>query len=206
MSATSVKQDLVNLPNALTLLRIIVIPLEMWLLWRGDPVSCAMAAYLFAGAAVTDFADGYIARKWNLVSMTGKFLDPLADKLIVMASLVMLAEMGRLPAWIAVIIIAREISITGLRALASAEGIIIVAGAGGKLKTAFQLVGLIGLIIHYEYVTDWWIVADSINYHEVGLYLLSVSVVMSLWSGWGYFRGFLKGIEERASQSHADAP
>ncbi len=197
MSASTIKQDLLNVPNMLTSLRIVVIPVVMWLIHRGDPASCMWAAILFSLAAITDFIDGYIARKWNLVSMTGKFLDPLADKLIVMASLVMLTEVGRLPAWITVLIVAREISITGLRAMASTEGIIISARSGGKFKTAFQLIGLIGLIIHFEYPTDWFIGATSISYHTVGIYLLIISVFFSLWSAADYFIGFLKAIGDR---------
>lgn len=194
--ASTIKQDIVNIPNTLTMIRIVFIPVVMWLIWLGDPFSCMLAAIVFTLAAVTDFFDGYIARKRNLVSMTGKFLDPLADKLIVMATLVMLAAENRLAAWIVVVIVAREISITGLRALAATEGIIISSRSGGKFKTAFQLVGLIGLIIHYEYVTDWWVASASINYHLVGFWLLMVSVVFSLYSAWEYFLGFLKGIGE----------
>jgi CDP-diacylglycerol--glycerol-3-phosphate 3-phosphatidyltransferase len=194
--ASTVKQDIFNVPNSLTMLRIFMIPVVMWLIWRGDPKSCMLAAIFFTLAAITDFFDGYIARKRNLVSMTGKFLDPLADKLIVMATLVMLAAEGRLAAWIVVIIVAREISITGLRALAATEGILINSRSGGKFKTAFQLVGLIGLIIHYEYVTDWWLASSPIDYHVVGFWLLMVSVFFSLYSGWEYFLGFLKGIGE----------
>ncbi len=194
--ASTIRQDIVNIPNSLTMIRIIIIPVVMWLIHQGDPKSCMIAALAFTGAAITDFFDGYIARKRNLVSMTGKFLDPLADKLIVMATLVMLSAVGRLEAWIVVVIVAREISITGLRALASTEGILIASESGGKFKTAFQLIGLIGLIVHYDYVTDWWLWQSHINYQRLGLWVLLISVIFSLTSAWTYFLGFLKGIGE----------
>ena len=110
----TLREDALNLPNLLTFARIVVIPLVLVLLDRGGPRDCYWAALLFAGAAITDFLDGYLARKRNLVSVLGKFLDPLADKLIVMATLVWLVPMGRIEPWVVVLLLARELSITGL--------------------------------------------------------------------------------------------
>ena len=196
MSASSIKRDILNLPNVLTMLRIVVIPVVMYLLYLADPISCVYASLLFTFAAITDFLDGYIARKRGLVSLTGKFLDPLADKLIVMATLVMLVYLGRLETWIVVLVLARETSITSLRAIAATEGIVISARSGGKYKTAFQLIGILGMILHYEYTVDWWVVEWPIRFNQIGWWIFLVSVFFSLLSGAQYFLGFLKGIEK----------
>ena len=144
-------QDARNLPNLLTFIRILMIPLVLVLLDRGSPVACFWAAVVYALAAITDMVDGWLARRSGLVSVLGKFLDPLADKLIVAAVLVWLVGMGRMPAWAVVLLLSREITITALRAIASSEGLVIAAGAGGKFKTALQFIGLICLILGYPY-------------------------------------------------------
>lgn len=199
MSASTIRQDIVNVPNLLTLFRIALIPVVCGLIYDGSPKSCLLAFMFFAIASVTDWLDGYIARKRNLVSLTGKFLDPLADKLLVMAVLVFLVALGRVEQWLVVIIIAREISITSLRALAASEGMVIAAGEGGKLKTAFQMVGLIGLVVHYTYELDYGFTTIQLNFHRVGFWLLLISVVFSLTSGGEYVQGFMKAIERRSS-------
>jgi CDP-diacylglycerol---glycerol-3-phosphate 3-phosphatidyltransferase len=194
---STIKQDLLNLPNMLTLFRIMVIPITcMWLL-EADPLSCLGASLLFGAAAVTDFVDGRIARARNLVTLTGKFLDPLADKLIVMAVLVVMVELQWIPAWLVVLVLTREIAITALRSIASNEGIVIAAGTTGKYKTAFQLTGLYGLMIHYEYPVDFLLFESTVNFHVVGAVLFGVSVLFSLWSGLEYLVGFYRGIEAR---------
>lgn len=197
MSASTIRQDIVNIPNLLTLFRIALIPVVCLLIYDGSPKSCILAFSFFAVASVTDWLDGYIARKRGLVSLTGKFLDPLADKLLVMAVLIMLVQMGRVAEWLVIVIIAREISVTALRALAASEGMVIAAGQGGKFKTAFQMVGLIGLIVHYTYRLDYLFVEIPFNFHRVGFWLLAISVLFSLSSGWEYFRGFLDAIGKR---------
>ena len=199
MSASTIRQDIVNVPNLLTLFRIVLIPVVCGLIYDGSPKSCLLAFLFFAIASVTDWLDGYIARKRNLVSLTGKFLDPLADKLLVMAVLVFLVALGRVDQWLVVIIIAREISITSLRALAASEGMVIAAGEGGKLKTAFQMVGVIGLVVHYTYELDYGFTTIMFNFHRVGFWLLLISVVFSLTSGGEYVQGFMKAIEKRSS-------
>jgi CDP-diacylglycerol--glycerol-3-phosphate 3-phosphatidyltransferase len=147
----SLRQDAVNIPNLLTALRIVVIPGVLVLLDRGGPRDCYWAAILYAAAAITDFLDGWLARRMNLVSVLGKFLDPLADKLIVMATLVWMVNMGRIETWVVVLLLTRELGITGLRSIASTEGMVISAGDSGKAKTALQMVGILCLIVGYPY-------------------------------------------------------
>lgn len=197
MSASSIRKDIVNIPNLLTLFRIALIPVVCWLIYDGTPLSCLIAFFVFWVASVTDWLDGYIARKQNLVSVTGKFLDPLADKLLVMASLIMLVGLGRVAGWLVILLLAREISITSLRALASSEGMVIAAGEGGKLKTALQMVGLIGLLIHFTYTVDYGFVVVKINFHILGFWLLVVSMFFSIGSAVDYFRGFASALETK---------
>src|SRR4029077_5185790 len=109
------------------------------------------ACMVFTAAAITDVLDGYLARKLNVVSVLGKFLDPLADKLIVMAALVWLVPMGRIPSWVVVLLLARELSVTGLRSVAASEGVVIAAGNEGKTKTALQMIGIVALVLGYPY-------------------------------------------------------
>ena len=191
------KLAFLNLPNSLTLFRIFAIPLICYWLAQGDPLSCIGAAILFGVAAVTDFFDGYLARSRGLVTLTGKFLDPLADKLIVMGALVVLVQLQWFPAWLVILVLAREIGITGLRGIASNEGIVIDAGTTGKYKTAFQLTGLFSLLVHYRYTVDFWLFESPVNFHSVGFWLFAISVFFSLWSAFGYAQGFVRALDER---------
>lgn len=204
MSASTIKQDIWNLPNLLTIARIVAIPFVVVLLERQTPASCFYASLLFGLASATDFFDGYLARKMGLVSLTGKFLDPLADKLMVMAALVQLTAMGWIGAWLPVLLLARELSVQGLRQIASGEGMIIAAGQGGKWKTAFQLIGLIGLLAHYTYPIDFGFVVSDINFHRVGWWFLVASLALSLYSAGEYFWSFLKAIESDAAGGTQD--
>ena len=137
-----------NLPNKLTILRVLMIPFFV-LFMLMDITGAAdkwIAVALFVVASFTDFLDGYIARKYNLVSNFGKFMDPLADKLLVSAAMICLVEMGRLPAWIVIVIISREFIISGFRLIASDNGVVIAASYWGKFKTVFQMAMIIVLI------------------------------------------------------------
>lgn len=203
MSVSTLREDLYNLPNLLTFFRIVLVPVVCVFIYFGDPLSSFISVVLFALASVTDWFDGYLARKRNLVSMTGKFLDPLADKLLVMAVLVMLVPLGRISATIVIIIVARELTVMGLRSVAAAEGIIIAAGQGGKFKTAFQMTGLMGLMIHYVYTVDFLFVQTRLNFHTIGLWLIIISVYFSLQSAYQYFAGFLEGVERAREQERA---
>ena len=137
-----------NLPNKLTILRVLMIPFfVVFMLWNVlGGVDKWIALALFVAASVTDFLDGYIARKYNLVSNFGKFMDPLADKLLVGAAMICLVEMGRLPAWVVILIISREFIISGFRLIASDNGVVIAASYWGKFKTVFQMAMIIVLI------------------------------------------------------------
>jgi len=173
-----------NLPNALTIGRIMAIPLIVLLLFYPGKVVSFIASVIFLFAAITDGLDGYIARRQNVVTTLGKFLDPLADKLLVITSLIMLIHLGRVPAWIVAIIAGREMAVTGLRAIAINEGIIIAASQLGKYKTLLQVIATTTLICHYSYY--------SIDFHNVGIIFLWAALVLTMWSGLEYFRGFFR--------------
>ena len=140
-----------NLPNKLTILRVLMIPFfVLFMLW--DITGAAdkwIAAAIFIVASLTDMLDGKIARKYNLVTNFGKFMDPLADKLLVSAAMICLVEMGRLPAWMVIVIISREFIISGFRLIASDNGVVIAASYWGKFKTVFQMAMIIVLIFNF---------------------------------------------------------
>lgn len=194
----SLKEDALNLPNMLTMGRVAVIPLVLWLLGRGTPKDCAWAAIVYSLAAITDLLDGYLARKMNVVSVLGKFLDPLADKLLVMASLVYMVPMGRIPEWAVVLLLAREISVTGLRSIASSEGVVIAAGDDGKSKTALQMVGILCLLLGYPYHLELGpIDLGMVDLVYAGRALIYVSLIFSIMSAVSYFRLFSAAVEKK---------
>jgi CDP-diacylglycerol---glycerol-3-phosphate 3-phosphatidyltransferase len=182
MTNHSRQNVLFNLPNSLTLFRIVCIPLVVVCLGFEGQAASFLAALFFGAAFITDYLDGFFARKYGAVTVLGKFLDPLADKILVSVTLIMLVSMGRAPAWIVMFIVAREIAVTGLRSIVISEGIVIQASPLGKYKTGFQAASAIALCLHYEYL--------AIDFHLVGVTLLCVSLVLTLWSGWAYFRAF----------------
>jgi CDP-diacylglycerol--glycerol-3-phosphate 3-phosphatidyltransferase len=170
--------------NIITVSRMFLIPPVMAFLVTDAEWAGWTAMVIFVVAAIGDLVDGYLARLYGQVSVVGAFLDPLADKLMVMAVMVMLIPLGRIPAWLVVLLLARELVITGLRGIASAEGIFISASAGGKYKTAYQMTGLSILMVHYKYA--------GIDAHTVGLWLMYLSAAVSLGSGWNYCFAFWK--------------
>ncbi|APG26840.1 CDP-diacylglycerol--glycerol-3-phosphate 3-phosphatidyltransferase [Syntrophotalea acetylenivorans] len=185
-----------NLPNLLTLGRIACIPLLVSFLFFDGRGSSFGAALIFSLAAITDWLDGYLARKWQVVTVLGKFLDPLADKLIVMAALIMLIPLGRVPAWAVFVILAREIIITGLRSIAATEGIVIAASNLGKYKTILQMVAIIGLLLHYDY---YWFFGMRyewlhVSMHRIGLVYFYLALALTLWSGIDYLVKFFRVI------------
>jgi CDP-diacylglycerol--glycerol-3-phosphate 3-phosphatidyltransferase len=194
----TLKEDALNLPNLLTMARVVMIPLVLVLLDRGGPRDCFWAAITYAAAAITDLLDGWLARKRGLVSVLGKFLDPLADKLIVMATLIWLVKMGRIASWVVVLLLAREISVTALRSIAASEGVVIAAGESGKSKTALQMVGILMLIIGYPYHFDFFAfdlgVVDLVH---VGRAVIYVSLVFSLASAAEYVGIFASAVEAK---------
>ena len=190
-----------NVPNLLTFGRILIIPLFIYLAYQANPLASLLAGALFAIAAITDVVDGWLARRLGLVTVIGKFLDPLADKLIVLAAMVMLVRLGRFPAWVAILLLSREFVVTGLRQIAASEGMVIAAGQEGKWKTALQLVGIIALLVHYQHEVDLGVWRGPVNFNAVGQVLTYLSVVFSLWSAGVYFRGFLQMLGRRGDGS-----
>jgi CDP-diacylglycerol---glycerol-3-phosphate 3-phosphatidyltransferase len=169
-------------PNVLTFMRIALVPVLVYLLTFTGPIPSAIAAAVFFIATVTDFLDGYIARSYGSGSNLGKFLDPLADKLVVTAVLIMLAAMPRtphVPAWMVVVLVSRELMVTGLRAIVASRGRIMAAEELGKYKMALQSIALHGLLIHYTYF--------HVDFFGAGLFLLWMATVLTVWSGVDYF-------------------
>jgi CDP-diacylglycerol--glycerol-3-phosphate 3-phosphatidyltransferase len=190
------RTGLLNLPNLLTLARIAAIPGVVILLLYDTRTTSFIAAAVFGAAAITDWLDGWLARKWQVVTVLGKFLDPLADKLIVMAALVMLIPHGRVPAWAVFLILAREMVVTGLRSIASSEGIVISASDLGKYKTIFQMTAIPGLLLHYDY---YWLFGlrwelFHVDMYNFGIFYFYVAFFMTLWSGGDYLFKFFKVI------------
>lgn len=183
-----------NLPNMLTIGRILIIPVFVWLTYDADPLSSLLAGLLFTLAAVTDVVDGVLARRWNQITVVGKFLDPLADKLIVMAAFVMMVRLGRIAAWVVIVLLAREFIVSGLRTIAANEGMVIAAGQEGKWKTSLQLCGVISLCVHYQHTIDLIWASYPVDFNAVGKVLIYMSMVMSIWSMAVYFRAFVKTL------------
>ena len=169
-----------NLPNTLSITRLALIPAVVICLYFPGRLGSFLAAVLFAVAAFTDLLDGFLARRYQTVTHVGKFLDPLADKLLVSVNMIMLIPLGRIPAWIVILIIAREMAVTGLRGIAVVEGKVIEASRLGKYKTIFQLVSLVCLCLHYQYI--------GVDFHAVGTAFLWIALVLTLWSGFAYFK------------------
>lgn len=192
--------DVWNLPNLLTFGRIVMIPVCLYFLQKGDRRNCYFAALIFTLAAFTDLLDGWLARRMNIESVLGKLLDPLADKLIVMATLVWMVPMGRIPAWCTVLLLGREFSITGLRSIAASEGLVISAGQEGKTKTALQMIGIIGLLLGHDYPLSYaGIDLGMVDVQAVGRALIYVSLVFSLTSAAQYV-----GLLSQATLAHAE--
>jgi CDP-diacylglycerol--glycerol-3-phosphate 3-phosphatidyltransferase len=189
-------QDAVNLPNLLTFGRVVAIPFLVWLLDAPSPVRGYWASIVFTAAAITDMLDGYLARKLGVVSVLGKFLDPLADKLIVMAALVWMVPMGRIPAWVVVLLLAREISVTGLRSVAASEGVVISAGQEGKMKTALQMIGIVALVLGYPYHLSY-LGIDLVDMVHLGRLLIYLSLLFSFASAAQYVRLFAAAVEAK---------
>ncbi|MGB7685765.1 MAG: CDP-diacylglycerol--glycerol-3-phosphate 3-phosphatidyltransferase [Solirubrobacterales bacterium] len=182
-----------NLPNALTLLRILAVPVVVVALLGETPNGDALAAAVFALAAATDGLDGYFARSRGAVTTFGKLMDPLADKLLVTAALVSLVSLDRLEAWVAMVIIAREIAVTGLRAIAAERGIVISASWLGKVKTVLQIAAVIALIAANP--APAWV--DALVY---------LALAVTVLSGADYFFGLRRRIEEQQKERRGPRP
>jgi len=192
----NLRSGLLNLPNLLTLARVAAVPVLVVIMFWDSREASLWAAAVFTAAALTDFVDGWLARKWGVVTVLGKFLDPLADKLIVMAALIMLIPMGRVPAWAVFVILTREMIVTGLRSIASSEGIVIDASNLGKYKTIYQMVAIPGLLMHYDYYWLFGLEWDifHVNMHNAGIAVFYVALALTLWSGFDYLAKFFRVI------------
>jgi len=180
-----------NIPNQITVSRVIMIPIFVvfmlvdfgWgnvaILGATIPVEHLIGAIIFIVASITDFIDGYYARKYNLVTNMGKFLDPLADKLLVSAALIILVELGFAPAWVVVVIISREFAVTGLRLILAEGGEVAAAKQLGKIKMWTQIIAISALLLHNIFFEMF-----SIPFASIMLY---VAMFFTVWSGWDYF-------------------
>jgi CDP-diacylglycerol--glycerol-3-phosphate 3-phosphatidyltransferase len=181
-------QDSLNLPNLLTLTRILLIPVFVVLFVTPDPDRSLMAAIVFVVAAVTDMLDGYLARRSGQVTKLGKLLDPIADKLLVLSALILLVNVDRVSALVAILIIARELGVTGIRAIAASEGMIIAAETTGKYKMALQVVAIVMLIL------EGTSLAPLGNLHLAGSATLYLSLLLGYISGGQYVWSFWKQV------------
>ena len=182
---------LVTLPNILTGYRFAVVPVLFFIFLFQDHYSDAdqwtdlLAFCLFLSAALTDLADGYYARKHKTESVLGKLMDPLADKVLIAVALIMLIPLGKVPAWISFMILARELMVTGLRGVAASSGIVVSASGLGKIKSVLQYTALCVLIFPVGLLPIPYL-------HELGLIILIVSLILTIWSGFDYFYRFQK--------------
>ncbi len=167
-----------NWPNRLSVIRVLCVPVLTALLYSSAPWCAAAAAVVFSLACATDFLDGYLARKYSLVTDFGKFIDPVADKLLVLSSFIMLVQLQLVPAWMTVLILARELSVDGLRLIAMTRNHVIAAGPLGKIKTASQMICiLLLLILRKPLLSEWY-----------GIILTVWVSGITLFSGADYFR------------------
>jgi CDP-diacylglycerol--glycerol-3-phosphate 3-phosphatidyltransferase len=190
------RDEFTNLPNILTFARIVMIPGVLYFTDNFSQARSFIAGLIYLAAAITDSLDGYLARKRGQVSVLGKFLDPLADKIMVMAALVYCVALDRAPAWLVVVVLARELAITGLRSIAASEGIVIAASMGGKHKTAFQLVGITFLLVHFRYRVLFFSEL-TVDFHFVGLVTLYISLALSVISAIEYVKLFAEAVAKQ---------
>jgi CDP-diacylglycerol---glycerol-3-phosphate 3-phosphatidyltransferase len=179
----------INLPTKITLLRMLLVPFLLAFLIAPSRVNALMAALIFAGAALTDWLDGHLARSTKQVTTLGKLLDPIADKILLAAGLIPLVGLGRVPAWMAAVMLIREFAVSGLREIAAAEQVIIHASPMAKAKTVLQIVAILLLILNYQ---TW-----PLSFPTVGMGLLTLSLVLSLVSGVEYYLKCRQGLQYR---------
>ncbi|MEQ1563042.1 MAG: CDP-diacylglycerol--glycerol-3-phosphate 3-phosphatidyltransferase [Nitrospiraceae bacterium] len=184
----SVGQESLNLPNFITLTRILLIPVFVVLFATPTPDRSLSAAIVFIVAAVTDMLDGYLARRNGQVTTLGKLLDPIADKLLVLSALILLLNIDRVSALVAILIIAREVAVTGIRAIAAGEGMVIAAETTGKYKMALQVVAIVMLILEGTFLSGLG------NLHLAGIVTLYLSLVLGYVSGAQYVWSFWKQV------------
>ena len=184
----SVKHEIFNLPNTITLLRIGFVPFLFILLADPGEFGSLLLAILFGIVSMTDFLDGYIARRYSLITTMGKFLDPLADKIIVNTAMILMIPIGRIPAWIVAVTIIRDLIVDSIRSIASSEGLYIQASRLAKQKTVAQIFAVVALMIHYPV----W----GIDIHFVGMFILYFALALTIYSGADYFIKFYRRIRQ----------
>ncbi|MCX5849885.1 MAG: CDP-diacylglycerol--glycerol-3-phosphate 3-phosphatidyltransferase [Deltaproteobacteria bacterium] len=182
------RHETFNLPNTITLMRISVVPFLFVLLSKPGEFWSLIIAILFVIASVTDFFDGYIARKYHLITTMGKFLDPIADKIIVNTAMILMIPIGRIPAWIVAITIIRDLIVDVIRSIASSEGIYIQASILGKQKTLTQIIAVTALMIHYSIF--------GIDAHVVGTVIIYIALFLTIYSGVDYFIKLYHSVEK----------
>ena len=183
------RREIFNPPNIITMTRISIVPFLFFLLKSPGPFWSLVLAILFVAAAVTDLLDGFIARKYKMITTMGKFLDPLADKLIVNTAMILMIPIGRIDAWIVAIIIIRDLIVDGIRSIASSEGMYIQASMLGKQKTLAQIIAVTALMIHYPFL--------GLDAHLVGTVTLYVALLLTVYSGLDYFVKFYRETGNR---------
>ena len=196
--------EITDLPNILTLARILTLPAVLMLIDNYSRVLSFISAVIFVVGGITDLLDGYLARKRGQETVLGAFLDPLADKLFVLGTLVFLAARDRVPEWLVVVLMSRELAITVLRSIAVTYGLVIAAGKAGKAKTALQAIGITFLLIHFPY--RLLIFDVVVDFHRLGTYLIYLSLVLSVWSAGEYIRFFVLAAEEKARRMKTEEP
>jgi len=179
-------QQIMSLPNGVTVIRILAIPVILLLLFTIGRTFQIITAIVFLLVALTDMLDGYFARRRKMVTTLGKFLDPLADKLLIVTALIALISARGVPLWMVIVIVGREIAVTGLRGIAMSEGIVISSSMMGKYKTVFEMTSIFFLILNGSYL--------FIDFHLIGMVLLWVALILAVLSGVDYFKGFLKAV------------
>jgi len=207
MPETKSHPKLFNIANILTASRIVLVPAVLVLLWMikpevnplnwrhfqvsppvgNDQLYSILAVIFFTVASLTDLLDGYLARKYQLVTNLGKLLDPLADKILVLGTMVFLVALNRLPGWMVVVVLSRELAVTSLRGVAGADGVVIAASKLGKYKTVFQDVALGFVMLYYP--------VYGANVYAVGMVSMMAAVILTIWSGIDYFWAFRKPLK-----------
>jgi len=189
------KREILNLPNLITIGRLFLIPPVLVLIDPTDPIRNFIATLLFAAASGLDILDGWLARRRNLVTVFGKFMDPLADKLMAMSVMVALVYVDLLPVWLVILMLGRDFYISGLRSVAASMGVVIAAGEGGKKKTVFQLVGICCVMARYSYRMP--LTAEFLDFHAIGMFFIYVSLLLSIGSAIQYTVGFRSTLREQ---------
>lgn len=178
------QKDLWNLPNILSITRIGTAPLLVVILLSPGKVLSLVAAIVFLVVCLTDWLDGFLARRMGVITSLGKFLDPLADKLLIMTAFIMLIPLERVPAWMVALIVSREIAVTGLRTVLAERGVVISASWAGKTKTVAQICAIVPLLLHYHFL--------GVDFQAVGTVLVWLAFALTIWSGVDYFIKFFK--------------